>query len=141
MIKRIWEYASWQHEGTVFRGLAMNQKASKQTSSSMKVKVEYEYDKDYRLVPITGAWGGATGQGMLAVDLFAERKRAPSSIELEENETGQVVEVKRTGDRVVREVSVGLIMSPDIARIIGRFLIAKADELIALTKGEEHADG
>ena len=97
------------------------------------IPIAYEYDKDYRLLPISGAWGGPTGQGSIAVDLFCETRRSPETItlQIDESSPGKPPQEKGTEEsrRFVRHLLVGLVMQPEVARAIGQFLLTRADEL------------
>ena len=98
-----------------------------ETDSSSRVTVFFEKDKDYRLLPVTGAFGGPTPSGDIVAEFFVERRTAPEKIVMEVS-GNTANEISREGERHVRELVVGLIIRPDIAHSIGLWLIDKAKQ-------------
>jgi len=96
---------------------------------AQEIKVYYKRDKNYRILPATGAFGGVTPQGEVSVDFFVERRLPPKHIVMHVSPDTPAQEMERDGEeRMVRESLVGLVLRPDIALSIGRFLIEKAGE-------------
>jgi|WetSurMetagenome_2_1015567.scaffolds.fasta_scaffold905974_1 hypothetical protein len=100
---------------------------SHEAYSSSRVTVFYEKDKDYRLLPVTGAFGGPTPSGDILAEFFVERRTAPEKIVMEIS-GGTANEISREGERHVRELVVGLLIRPDVAHSIGLWLIEKAKQ-------------
>ncbi len=96
-----------------------------------EIKVKYEKHPDYRMLPVGGAFGSINPQGMVVCDFYLERFPTPDKTTLVIDEsTGNLDETKSNEDDklLVRELSVGIVMQPDIARLIGEWLIKKSDE-------------
>jgi hypothetical protein len=85
----------------------------------------FEKIYNYRLLPATGAIGGATPTGEIIVDFFVERHSIPDKI-IYEIGPSEKKEIKREGQRVIREIQVGIILRPEHAHLIGTWLIEKA---------------
>ena len=93
------------------------------------IKVYYRRDKNYRIFPATGAFGGLTPQGEICVDFFVERGLPPKHVTMQIGPGTTAREMKiEEEEHLVREMLVGLVLRPDIALSIGRFLIDKANE-------------
>ncbi|MBI4977094.1 MAG: hypothetical protein HZC28_06395 [Spirochaetes bacterium] len=90
-----------------------------------EIVIHFTKSKDYRMVPITGVWGGLNAAGNLVVDCYVEKKDIPESVKLQVS-PGTVIEVSRSGERTIREVQVGMELRPDIAYSIGKWLIESA---------------
>ncbi len=92
---------------------------------SKKVTIGFEEDEGYRIVPVHGVWGGPTPSGDVMADFYIEKVMPPAEVVLEVD--GKVVrEVENKGERRVRKLMAGLMMRPELAYVIGRWLIAKA---------------
>ena len=103
-----------------------------------EIKIQFKKTQDYRIIPITGAWGGINPQGEIVFDLFVERMEVPESIQMKIEPGRPPLEVRREGEAHVRECQVGIVVRPDIARSIGEWLIQKATEANAgIVKGSE----
>jgi hypothetical protein len=50
-----------------------------------EIKIQFKRTPDYRIIPITGAWGGVNPQGEIVFDLFVERLEVPESIRMKLN--------------------------------------------------------
>jgi len=100
-----------------------------------EIKIYFEDSPHYRLIPVTGAWGGPNPTGEIVVDFFVERTEPPEVLTLEIDEFGKPEEKERSTQRTIRERQVGLVLRPDIALSIGNFLIEKANSV--LIKKEE----
>jgi len=99
------------------------------TQQSDKAFINFVQADDYKLAPATGAWGGLSPQREIIVDFYIDRRSNPVHLELR-LEDGKGVEVKREPDPqpIERFVHFGVVMRPDIARTIGKFLIENADK-------------
>lgn len=95
------------------------------------INVFYRRSEDYKIIPITGAWGGITPQGSISCEVFFEKSSQPEHTVLRVSDSGEKpVEVPNEKQRpeVTREVLVAMIMQPEVARNLGNWLIGKADE-------------
>jgi hypothetical protein len=90
-----------------------------------EITIFYEKTDQYQLLPVTGAFGGPTPSGDILAEFFVERKTPPTKIVLE-IEPPNVTEKEREGERHIREIQVGILIRPDIAHSIGKWLIEKA---------------
>jgi hypothetical protein len=102
-------------------GIPMTNEAPK----PQEVIIFYEKNEYYRLLPVTGAFGGPTPIGDIIVEFFVERQTTPEKIILEIDPHG-AREIKREGGRMVREIQVGILLRSDRAYSIGKWLIEKA---------------
>jgi len=93
------------------------------------VEVRFERDAAYRVYPAVGAWGGLSPNGEVHVDFYVESRQNPEKLLLD-LEDGEQVGERRVPDPqpFVREALFGLVVRPDIARLIGDFLIGLADK-------------
>jgi hypothetical protein len=102
-----------------------------------EIKIEFKKAPDYRMIPVTGAWGGVNPQGEIIFDLFIEKLEI-ESIRLKVEPGGPPVETAREGQIQVRESQIGIVIRSDIARSIGEWLIQKAKEATAgIVRGSE----
>jgi hypothetical protein len=92
-----------------------------------EIKVEFKKGSDYRIIPVTGAWGGVNPQGEIIFDLFVEKLEV-QSIRIRVEPGRPPVEIAREEEIHVRESQIGVVVRPDIARSIGEWLIQKANE-------------
>ena len=99
-----------------------------------KAEVKFSNARYYKKYAATGAWGGVTPNGSIAVDFYVETLRSPESIEFEITEEGEQKEVSRKGDiidgraQILREFQTGVILSSKDAFAIGAWLMQKAVE-------------
>ncbi len=100
---------------------------SNEASISSKVTIFYEKNKDYRLLPVTGAFGGPTPSGDILAEFFVERRTAPDKVVMEIS-GGTTTEISKEGERHIRELLIGLLIRPDVAYSIGVWLIEKAKQ-------------
>lgn len=109
-----------------------------------KISIELKKSDDYKILPATGVYGGGTPQGEILCNFFVEHNKIPDGLKIEiDPKSGNLVSessIYTTQERVdtTRELQVGLLIRPDIARSIGEWLIRKADEvLFHQPKGEK----
>src|ERR1035437_9032566 len=104
-----------------------------------RIRVKSRKDREHRIIPASGVWGGVTPHGMVYFDVVLEKPEAPELTTINVNEaTGERVETveEPSEPAVERILMTGILTRPEIARAIGHWLIDKADEAEALTKGE-----
>jgi len=106
-----------------------------------EIKITFKRAADYRMIPVTGAWGGVSPQGEIIFDLFVEKLEVPESVQIKVEPGHPPVEIGRQGQVHVRESQIGVVVRPDIARSLGEWLIQKANEAASGTTGgsEGHA--
>jgi len=92
------------------------------------IKIAFRKALDYRIIPVTGAWGGVNPQGEIVFDLFVEKLEVPESVQIKIEPGRPPVEISREGQIHVRESQIGVVVRPDIARSLGEWLIQKANE-------------
>ncbi len=92
----------------------------------MALDVFFRKDRDYRVMPVSGVWGGISPHGMVFADLFFEKPDTPEKVSLDD--AGKEVGRSPAGMFVVRDVVAGIAVRPEVARAIGEWFIAKADE-------------
>jgi hypothetical protein len=92
----------------------------------MPLDVFFRKDKDYRVVPVSGVWGGISPHGMIFADFFFEKPDTPEKVTLDDS--GKEVGRSPSGMFVVRDVVGGITVRPEVARAIGQWFIDKADE-------------
>ena len=94
-----------------------------------EIMVHYEYGPGYKKIPATGAWGGLSPNAEVIVNFFVEFKTKPEMIKVQVDEAGHLVEESPEKDEIsmTRELLVGVVMRPDIARSVGHFLLKYAE--------------
>jgi len=105
-----------------------------------EIKIFFRRAAEFKMIPVSGVWGGLTPQGNVYCDFFFEKAEIPENVVVQVGEGGTPAkEVGRNpqNQMFVREVVVGLSMQPEIARSIGQWLIEKADEFQKRTLGEK----
>ena len=82
-----------------------------------EIRIEWEYDKNYRLVPANGMWGGITPRGDLRIEFFVECSPVPGPGEtlLIKEEGGFYQEDRERPERpaLVRKIQVGVMVAPE----------------------------
>ena len=104
-----------------------------------KINVLFSQSRDYRTVSATGVWGGHTPSGEILCNFFIEHFALPDQLEITLSPTGEKEsehQIYKEGKIFIREVQIGIIMSPRVAKSIGEWMIQRADELTS--KGTIH---
>jgi hypothetical protein len=104
----------------------------KKPLTTFERRIEFHYLKSnlFRVIKVDGVFGGVNASTDIQMSLFNERQSIPKSIVVETSEDGtSQKEIKRTYDKegIVRELDVGLLMSPAVARSIAHWMLEKAD--------------
>jgi hypothetical protein len=90
-------------------------------------RLVFGYDKDpgYRLVYANGAQGGVTPKGEYTFDLFFEHAQPPAKVVHSITPDGLGPEVERVpqGAQVMRELVVGVIMTPASAKSLAHWIL------------------
>lgn len=99
-----------------------------------KVSIKYQKLSDFKIIPATGAHGGTTPQGEILCNFYVEYLAPPDSLKLEINPAdGTTKEIEKVvKDSYIRELNVGVLMRPDIAKSIGEWLIDQANAVIEM---------
>lgn len=95
-----------------------------------KIPIYFKHSDDYDLRPISGAWGGPVpGTPNIHVAFYCDYVAMPSQIDYEiDTDTGVATQSNVHVEQALhRQVVYGAIMTPDVAREIGKWLIEKAD--------------
>jgi len=96
---------------------------------STEIKVKYVYGPDYRKIPATGAWGGLSPNAEVIVNFYVEFKTKPETLTIQVDEAGNLAEESGEKEEIsmTRELLIGVVMRPDIAKSVGHFLIRYAE--------------
>lgn len=96
------------------------------------VSVEFKKSSSYNIVPATGAWATRTVDGNIICNFLVESQEAPKTLTLGLSSAGEVISEERSfkGDEpgYIKELMVGVFMTPDMARGIGEWLVNVVDE-------------
>lgn len=103
-----------------------------------EVIVSYSKSKDFKHIPATGAYGGPNPQGEIICNFYVEYRKYPQELKITvDGKTGKVKkEFPHQAAPLIRDLQIGVIMRPDIARLIGEWLIKEADKVIFQTAKE-----
>lgn len=98
-------------------------------SELTRVPFHYLKSTDFRVVHGDGVFGGATPQGLVFASFFSERFPLPQMTTQLVDDEGTLREAK--GERVsregvIRELEVGVMMTPKVARSVAKWLNDKA---------------
>ncbi len=106
---------------------------SKGTTEPKEISIEWEYAKDYRLVPATGILGGITPRGDLRIEFFVEAIALPapgeSSMVLHED-SGTYKETRKVPQKgkIVRTVQIGVTVPPHQVSSFAEWFKDKAEQ-------------
>jgi hypothetical protein len=102
------------------------------TNMPKSLRFQFSLAPDYRLLAANGAWGGITTSGLIAADLYVDRQALPEAtiLRISDGTAGNEEKIPPDSEErlMEREVQVGLLLTPEAARVIGQWLIGKADE-------------
>lgn len=107
-----------------------------------RISIQYAEAPGYRKIAATGVWGGPTPSGDLLCNFFIESGAPPKSLIIDIGSKGEPIEkpLFEEGKIFIRELQVGILLNPGVAKAVGEWLIKRADELFArtsiLSKGE-----
>lgn len=93
----------------------------------------FRRNEDYRLIPVSGAFGGVTPSRQILAEFYMEYQQAPDEIVHELSPIGSLGdEVSRypdpAGPTYIREALMGLVLTPDVAESVANWLLEKARE-------------
>lgn len=111
---------------------------SEKVKGKQTFEIIFTRASDYQVIPATGAWGGLSPSGEVVFDLYVEKRQNPERLEIETIE-GKLTKETRHPDPqpFIREAQIGVVLRPDIAKVIGEFLIDLADKAKASIEKKE----
>ena len=104
---------------------------AEETKSPREIEFFFEYEKDYRVIGVNGAWIGNTTRGDITIDFFVERLGVPESVRnaiTEDGRLGDQIEPKRER-KFTRRLQIGVLLSVENAELLVEFLKRKVDDL------------
>lgn len=107
-------------------------------------RITYRYVRapQYRKIPTSGVWGGVTPDGNIIANFFVDTPEMPISITHELRPAGVLgEEIAREYNEseeaaIERSLEVGVVVSPQKARAIAQWLLAKAEEMESAVREE-----
>jgi hypothetical protein len=102
-----------------------------------EVTFEYKISQNYVVYAITGVFGGLNAQGQVIMNLFNERHAIPKTQTHAILPDGTLSPTPISEDKkkhVIRDVMLGISISPDTARTFANWLIERADQFEKLAK-------
>jgi hypothetical protein len=105
-------------------------------NTDLKIKVKFKEAFGYRQVAATGVLGAPTLSGDLLCNFFLEYRALPEYINVYATESAAPVEETifppDGKDVFIRELQVGILLNPQVARSIGEWLMKRADEIMKI---------
>lgn len=103
-----------------------------------ELEFHFEQTPYYRTIHADGFWGGPTGNGLIYMSAYSERKPIPTKlvhkIDLEGNRMSLGGETAReTQQGVIREIEIGIYMNVQTAVSLRNWLSEKISELERVT--------
>ena len=93
------------------------------------INITYTRNKNFVTTPASGVWGGITPHGLITAEFFLEKKDLPNKTTVEINDEGKVIrENAQESNNMVRELMSNVILTPEVAKAVGEWLIATANE-------------
>ena len=95
-----------------------------------KIQVKYVRSPGYKIVPAGGVFGGVTPHGQLLCNFFVEYQDYPEKSEITVGADGKtgVENIYSTENAYIREVQVAIVLSRDVARSIGQWLLHQTSD-------------
>lgn len=100
-----------------------------------KLRFKFKQSVGYRHVTATGVFGGPISTGDLLCHFFLEHRILPEEIDVSIDPSSKPIEeaVYPEGKQIfVRELQVGIIMNPRIAKSVGEWLIRHAEKMMKI---------
>ncbi len=103
-----------------------------------KIKVVYKESNDYKIVPISGLFGGLIDEGMVHCEFLVDKNATPNEAELVFDSQKKIFRENHANyeNYVIREKVFGALMTTKAARSIGNWLIKQADEYERIKENE-----
>lgn len=111
-----------------------------------RIKIYWEYDKNYRVVAANGMWGGLTTRGDLHIDFFVESNRLPTSDEMslvKQGESGAYREQSTAPEQgaIVRRIQVGMLIPKQHVASFMRWFKDKHQQLESVSNPRSGSQG
>jgi hypothetical protein len=105
-----------------------------QTESIEGQEVHYIKSTQFRVVYVEGAYGGITPHGMIEFAVYNERRPIPRMGTLHADAEQNLIteEITEGKSGLVREIETALMMTPDTAERLARWLDSKISEFAEL---------
>ena len=102
------------------------------TAPGRNVVVKYQEAPGYKKVGATGVYGGVTPTGHILCHFFMDWREIPPIQEHTIQPDGALItkELSDTLPVIIRELQVGVLFAPQIAKSIGEWLIQQSDIVI-----------
>ena len=96
-----------------------------------KVKFVFKKSEEYQIHYVNGAFGGITPRGDVLYHLFFEHRGLPIEEEMTIGEDKKLKpQEKDLADiEIIRDLKVGIIMSPEQAENLANWLLSRVDEI------------
>jgi hypothetical protein len=106
-----------------------------------KLRIVYREAPGFRVIPVTGAQGGLTPQGLVYVSFFHDHVHRPDVV-IRDQRTREENPEKGMGNQVpvVRTEEVAAIMSPEVADVIAKWLSGRAEQARQAMREREGAE-
>jgi len=113
----------------------MAEKKTADLSGCQSFKIKYIFRNDYNPIYINGAYGGVTPSGEIVANFFFERHPLPNS-ETWTQDTNEL-NPKDLAYSSVRVVESGIIISPQTAKDLAKWLLQKVEHAESLSSKRE----
>ena len=96
-----------------------------------KVKFVFKKSEGYQIHYVNGAFGGITPRGDVLYHLFFEHRDLPTEEEMtiEEDKKLKPQEKDLADIEIIRDLKVGIIMTPEQAENLANWLLSRVDEI------------
>jgi hypothetical protein len=95
-----------------------------------KVKFVFKKSEGYQTHYVNGAFGGITPRGDVLCHLFFEHRDLPAEEEMTFEEGELKPQEKDLADiEIIRDLKVGIIMTPEQAENLANWLLSRVDEI------------
>lgn len=98
--------------------------------TSKKVKFVFKKSEGHQIHYVNGAFGGITPRGDVLYHLFFEHRGLPAEEEMTLEEGELKPQEKDLADiEIIRDLKVGIIMTPEQAENLANWLLSRVDEI------------
>lgn len=99
--------------------------------SSSDLKIRFKKSKDHKIYPASGIWGGPTPQGEILCNFFVEYPDTPDHLIIKVDKDGRNLkeEPNRKEGAYTREITNSILLQPDTAISIGKWLVNQAENI------------
>ena len=107
------------------------------------IRFDYKLSPNFAVYSISGAFEGLNSQGEIVMTLYNERPAVPERQTYSISKDGSIdkrpISVEKE-ESLIRQVMLGVSMTPSVARSVGEWLIEKADAYEKFLETEEWAE-